>query len=142
MANGWDVYYVVFLSAFLALGLPIVISFISMSTQIVTKKRRAPHPSLKNADLEKGPFKRVNTRFFLGMNVASILLAMALILIPCAAALQMLATVSSGEGFVRGLVAIVSSGIFLSLGLFYSARKGDLNWLRSFRQPESEEDPK
>lgn len=135
-ANGWDVYYVVFLSAVLALGIPAVLKLISYIFVSRSGAARNPgSPSLQvttplsvaqldpRHDSQELGGRRVNTRFFLGANAALTLVALSLLLAPNVVSVQ----------HDRGLIAIVTLSSFAALGLFYSARKGDLHWLRSFR---------
>lgn len=90
-----------------------------MSRALPTK----PATSLNN--------KRVNARFFLGMNAALVLIALALALIPCAG---MLGKNPDRESFLMGLVAVISIAAFAGLGLLYSSVKGDLSWISSYQK--------
>jgi hypothetical protein len=134
MTSGWDVYYVVFLSALLALAFP---AFLGLVSRVVSGRRT----SRVHGDLEpKFPGdtdltsvgRKVNTRFFLGTNAALALITLMLVLIPCVATIRPSA---GGDSETNGLAAlgIVTLAGLSALGLFYSARKGDLDWLRSFR---------
>jgi NADH:ubiquinone oxidoreductase subunit 3 (subunit A) len=138
MPSSWDVYYVVFLSALLALGVPALLGLFSYLVSAERggranhKNSSAPRKPVKNtvtADLLR---KKINARFFLGVNAALILMAIALILIPCTGMLQQ----ATDRGtFFRCLIAIVSLATFCGLGLLYSSRKGDLSWVQSFQKP-------
>jgi hypothetical protein len=133
MASGWGTYYVVFLSALMGLVFPFVLGLASF---LVSPRDKRPHRTLRLSRPEVEPQARINTRIFLGTNVATLLIALTLVLIPCVAGLG---------GFIRrepvddpGLPAALVVGIlsvvaFLSLGLLYAARKGDLAWLSSRR---------
>jgi NADH:ubiquinone oxidoreductase subunit 3 (subunit A) len=147
MPSGWDVYSIVFISAFLALGIPATLAVISylISPNHAKIKGRQPqasggyNPALADATranvTELGP--RMNARFFLSANAALVLIALLLILVPCSGMLQ---PGVGREGVLRGLVAIVTVAGFAAIGLLYAARKSDLGWLRSFhskREPQS-----
>jgi NADH:ubiquinone oxidoreductase subunit 3 (subunit A) len=144
MPSGWDVYYIVFLSAFLALAIPAALAAVSylVSPRIRGRKQRA----LKDFNTvlaDSGEPNRtvlgqkMNARFFLAANAALILIALMIALIPCVGMLQ---PGTDSEGILRGLIAIVTIASFAALGLLYSARKGDLSWLRSYYR--GEERPK
>lgn len=136
MPSGWDVYYIVFLSAFLALGIPAALALISylISPQVRGRKRRpdARHNAILADSTEHNQTvlgQKINARFFLAANASLILITLMLILIPCVGMLQ---PGTDHEGLLRGLTAIVSIAGFAALGLLYSARKADLGWLRSY----------
>lgn len=142
MPSGWDVYYVVFLSAVVALGIPAALALISMLVSPGGRARPAapkrenelPGASLPVHETESAREsylgRRINTRFFLSANAALILITLALILIPYVGTLRKDA---DKPALVRGLISIVTIAGFSALGLLYSARKGDLDWLQSFR---------
>lgn len=130
MPSGWGVYYVVFLSAVLALVIPALLYLFSWVV-----RTRGPVQAIEirpevAQEAERARSRRMNTRFFLGVNVALALMNAALILIPCVA---MLHHFSGRDGAERALASIVTISVFSALGLFYAARKGDMAWLRSFR---------
>ena len=141
MPSGWEIYYIVFLSAFVALGIPTFLALISylISPQVKGRKKQSsqdePNIALANSrepnHTEIG--RKMNVRFFLAANAALILIALMLALVPCVGVLQ---PGSNHESLFRGLVAIVSISGFAVLGLLYSARKNDLSWLKSFQQDE------
>jgi hypothetical protein len=128
MPSGWDAYYVVFLSALLALCIPATLSFLS---RILSQPTQSPAPLPTVNATPVG--RRVNTRFFLGANVSLLLLALALVLIPCVAAIQSMDE-EGGSGLGLITLSIISIAVFCSLGLLYASRKGDLDWLRSYRE--------
>jgi len=138
MPSGWGVYYVVLLSAVLSLGIPATLSFVSFFVTPRRKKREhsllsAPTaPDLSESEPEVG--KRVNTRFFLAANAALILITFPLILVPCVGALQ--PSEDKSDSFLA-LVSILTLIGFSALGLLYAARKGDLNWLKTFKKDDS-----
>jgi NADH:ubiquinone oxidoreductase subunit 3 (subunit A) len=140
MPSSWDVYYVVFLSALLALGVPALLglfSYLVSAERGASSARKKSEPTRKpvqNAATAELLRRKINARFFLGVNAALILIAIALILIPCTGMLQQ----ATDRGtFFRCLVAIVSLAIFCGLGLLYSSRKGDLSWVQSFQKPKN-----
>jgi NADH:ubiquinone oxidoreductase subunit 3 (subunit A) len=137
MPSSWDVYYVVFLSALLALGVPAMLGLFSY---LVSAERKKSTSAEKSQSAPKGGAssellrRKINARFFLGVNAALILMAIGLILIPCTGMLQQ----ATDRGtFLRCLVAIVSLAAFCGLGLLYSSRKGDLSWVQSFQKSKS-----
>jgi NADH:ubiquinone oxidoreductase subunit 3 (subunit A) len=135
MPSGWDVYYVVFLSALFALGIPAALSLVSRSLAA----RGAPRTAARAQDSPEAPAassvgRKLNTRFFLGANASLLLITLALVLIPCISGLQARPDGAQSAAGLRWVVAsVVSLAVFASLGLFYASRKGDLDWLRSFR---------
>jgi NADH:ubiquinone oxidoreductase subunit 3 (subunit A) len=136
MPSGWDVYYIVFLSAFLALGIPAVLALISylVSPQIKGRKQqplRGFNAVLADSNEANKTLlgQKMNARFFLAANAALILITLMLALIPCVGMLQ---PGTDHEGLLRALTAIVTIAGFAALGLLYSARKTDLGWLKSF----------
>jgi len=135
MPSSWDIYYVVFLSALLSLGIPAALGGIS---RLVTPKaqRRLKQPPQKVQAVQKNQTllgQRINVRFFLAINAALVLITLALMLIPCVATLHS----SDRSSILRGLISVVTIAGFAGLGLLYSARKGDMSWLGSFTKDPS-----
>ena len=136
MPSGWDVYYIVFLSAFLALGIPAALALVSyiVSPQIKGRKQQSS-PGFNavladSTDVNRTILgQKMNARFFLAANASLILITLMLALVPCVGMLQ---PGTGHEGLLNGLTAIVSIAGFAALDLLYSARKGDLSWLKSF----------
>jgi hypothetical protein len=134
--SGWEVYYVVFLSAVLALGIPLALRLIS---SVFTSKAPARPSKPEDAAFWKEKTRlaeprdqigaKINTRFFLGTNAGLLLLTLALVLIPCVGAFHV---VQEGRS-MRGLVSILSLTGLSALALLYAVRKGDLDWLRTTR---------
>jgi NADH:ubiquinone oxidoreductase subunit 3 (subunit A) len=148
MPSSWDVYYVVFLSAVIALGIPAVLALIS---RLVSDRRDGEGARARTLETPAGSRStgdrlghRINARFFMSVNVSLALIALALALIPC------VGIVRNSEGdkaaSLRALFAIVTLAGFAGLGLLYSSRKGDLSWVSSFQRGDSadagENDPK
>ena len=88
MSSGWDVYYIVFLAALLSLGFPAtlwVISFIIAPRQfkwrfgLKKKAGRTVSEGVRFLTTGREGSRRINTRFFLAVNVATILILLALI---------------------------------------------------------------
>ena len=138
MPSGWDDYYVVFLSAVLALLVPLILGLLSVifSSKRTFKPRSADSAAALSASISKDTrhpmsHQRINTRFFLAANASLVLITLGLALIPCVGTLK---SSTDGMGLLRGLIAIVTIAGFAALGLLYSARKGDLSWLRSYRK--------
>ena len=140
MPSGWDIYYVVFLSAALALGIPGVLALASnILRQRELKDRISADPGLfrelpkLNARNETRLGRRVNTRFFMSSNAALVLITTSLILIPCVGLLR---PESDRSEVALSMTLILTLAAFATLGLLYAARKGDLNWLNTFRDDE------
>lgn len=125
----------------MALGVPILLGVCSY---LVSTERRSAKKDLKKeqvhlpensglSGLSGLNDKRVNARFFLGMNAALVLIALVLALVPCAG---MLEQSPDREVFLKGLVAIISIAAFAGLGLFYSSVKGDLSWISTYQKRE------
>jgi len=126
MANSWDSYYVVFLSAILSLGIPMSLAVLSF---LLFRRSRPNVP--KPVEVSKFSShrsilgERINIRFFLASNAALVLIALALELIPCVVTLHS----ENREGLLKGLIAIITIAGFALLGLLYAVRKGDMGWL-------------
>lgn len=134
MPSSWDVYYVVFLSALLALGVPAflaVISFLLSSRPRAGGRDAAARPEAPSSSRTLLG-SRINARFFLGVNASLLLIALALALIPCAGALG---PDKTDPVYLRSLIAIISLAAFAGLGLLYASRKGDLSWVSSIQLP-------
>src|SRR5438067_5199048 len=109
MPSSWDVYYVVFLSALLALGVPALLGLFSYLVSAERGKSQAPKKHSQSVATAELLRRKINARFFLGVNAALILIAIALILIPCTGMLQQ----ATDRGtFLRCLIAIVSLATF------------------------------
>jgi hypothetical protein len=135
MPSGWDVYYLVFLSAAMALLIPIGLGGISLLffPSGGSRKRRLPSADLeaaRNPVTSDSVGNRVNVRFFLGVNAALVLIALVLGMIPVAAAIH---SSADKHELLTCLFALVSLTALASLGLLYSVAKGDLSWLKSFQ---------
>lgn len=137
MSKGWDVYYIVFLAGALGLVFPVVLGVFAwlLSPPDIRKKYLSAIAFRRRERVIGGEGKRINTRFFLAVNVASVLLALSMILIPCTAAFRALVSEAEAGSALRPVIVILSVGGFLALSLFYSVRKGDLSWLRTYRSP-------
>lgn len=140
MSSGWGVYYAVCLAAILALSVPLLLKGMSLLIRLRNQSRFKPSTK-KRAFLfepdsvsEKPRSKKLNPRFYLAINVSILLISLSLALIPPAGALRTLDLSGREELFVRGLIVIVSISSFLSLGLLYAVRKGDLSWSRFFHE--------
>lgn len=143
MPSGWDIYYIVFLSAFLALGIPAALALISylISPQVKGRTRQSkarPNPVLVDSTETNQTVlgKKINARYFLAANAALVLITLMLILVPCVGMLQ---PGTDHQGLLRGLTVIVSIAGFAALGLLYSARKADLSWLKNFHTGRQED---
>ncbi len=139
MAVGWESYSILMISAAVALIFPIVstlLSFMLRSSTLRSKKQQKPQKKV-----ERISTKSINTRFFIGINIALILIALALFMLPIAVCFHEHALNSDPVFISRALVAVVTIAIFLGLGLFYAAAKGDLSWQKDFRFPKEKGKP-
>ncbi len=137
MPSGWSEYYVVFLSAVLAVVIPLALVLLSkvLGTAKNTENEARTEASKAPAPMDQSEIgRRMNTRFFLGANTALILTTLLLALIPCAGTIKL---ASSHDGVLKGLLSIVTFAGFAILGLLYSMKKKDLDWLRSFRRDDT-----
>jgi NADH:ubiquinone oxidoreductase subunit 3 (subunit A) len=129
MTSNWDSYYLVLLSALLSLSIPLFLAGISFVFSHRNQRKRSV--SLQPAHpLEERPIilgQRIHIQFFLAANAAVVLITIVLLLIPCVTVLQS----GKQEFFLNGLLAIISISGFISIGLFYAVRKGDMGWLSS-----------
>ncbi len=159
LPSGWEIYYVVFLSALVALGIPLILGGVSW---IFARRARVDQSNSSDFQLSSSPVptvaplpmgpgapsassslgRRINTRFFLSANAALVLITLALVLIPYASVLHG-GTAAEGADLaarrtvmIRGLISVVTISGLAALALLYAARKGDLNWLQTFRSPE------
>lgn len=147
MPSGWDVYYIVFLSASLALAIPASLAVVSylVSPRVRGRKQRASSGAGPSTQSRSGGSnsvladameanemllgQKLNARFFLAANAALVLITLMLALIPCVGMLQ---PGTDHEELLRTLIAIVTLAGLAGLGLLYSARKSDLGWLKSY----------
>lgn len=144
MPSNWDVYFVLLLSALLALSIPLGLAAISL----FIPKAQSPvessgaHPETQKLELSlsSGSSKaktrvfigeKINSRFFLGVNAALILIILSLTLIPSVSVIQ---GGIETELVLKGILAVVSISVFSVLGLLYSVRKGDLSWLTTYQE--------
>ena len=130
MTTGWEVYYLVFLTGIISLVLPLALGVFSFILTFKGKTKSGKAKVERPVKIYRD--EKINTRFFLMINVASVLIALSLILIPISGVFQV--------GFADGsedkrlwVLAVVSVAGFLALGLFYAARKGDLGWIRDHK---------
>jgi len=138
MTSGWEVYYCLCLSAALALLIPAGLYICSLVVSFPKKyadKRQYFENQLDPPPAEAVLDKKMNSRFFVGMNIILILVALVLLAIPGASVLRAEAAAGGGPGT---LIIIISVSLLTALGLFYSSRKGDLDWMTSYlkRSPE------
>lgn len=141
MPSGWSTYYAVFLSSALALLIPSGLATLAWILRRSEVGRKGPSRAYPRRE-KLG--ERINIRFFLGANSALALIALALLLVPCASALGI---VRAGEARNRVVIAIVVIAAIAGTGLLYASRKGDTRWLETYREagprgaPPSREEP-
>jgi len=127
MANNLNVFFIVAAAAVLALGLPASLYIVSA---FVRPKRGLPiGASLSPNDKTKLGL-RLNSRFFLATSSALSLLCLSLLVIPVAVTLQ---ETETHDVILKALIAVLSVAVIAGLGLFYAERKGDLNWMKTFK---------
>ena len=129
MPSGWEVYYVVLLSAVFSLSIPLTLRLISLLISSRAMGRKVEKTLRPETTLALG--RRINTRFFLGANISLLLISFGLILIPCVGTLN--PALGSKKESLGAMVAVLSLVGFAALGLLYAVRKGDLNWLKALR---------
>lgn len=124
----WDSYALVFLSAGLSLLVPLALAALSrlLGGGRPAQGRaieRAPGPVALNQQTALG--HRIHFRFFLAANCALILIGIALLLVSGVSGVG----VGDPSRAGRNLAAVVTLTLFATLGLLYSAKKGDLSWI-------------
>lgn len=139
-ANSWETYYIILLSALLSLSIPLGLFFISSILQRSKKKTVTNVTSsfLKSEPSDVAFPEKINTRFFLAINVAVILLGLSLALVPIVSVFRSVVESTDRQQLFRCILGILSLAFFLALGLFYASWKGDLGWLRSYDQKRPE----
>lgn len=124
--SGWSVYYIVGLAGALAFLMPMGLWVISRTLSRPQKHQLSKPLVLSDNPAEMG--RKSNPRFFQALSAAIILIALALLMIPCAVAV-------GGQNL--GLICIFSLSGIAGLALLYGVRKRDLDWLRSFNSDSS-----
>lgn len=120
-AKGWEAYVLLLVSAFAALGL--IALFQRVSILLWRGEPAVPRTPPAEPSEPANTVDRANVRYALPASIALALIGMAVALIP---------VVASREGALQALFIILSFSILALVGLFYSVRKGDLSWLRTF----------
>jgi NADH:ubiquinone oxidoreductase subunit 3 (subunit A) len=134
MATGWDAYYVILLAGFTAILLPFVLNGLSIVLRPINRSPSAEVAVEKARPEILADRQRVNTRFFIAINGAILLISLSVLLIPITAVIQNFIKEENFFLLSRGIVSLVVVSGFLGLALFYAFRKGDLSWLKSFRK--------
>jgi NADH:ubiquinone oxidoreductase subunit 3 (subunit A) len=127
MNSTWESYYVLFLSSIMALGIPITLVLMSYLLGFSGRREKASVPLLDSAGASIGFNQKINVRFFLAANAALILISLGIELIPCVTTIRC----ENPADVAKGLLAVTSLCAFASLGLTYSIRKGNMDWLTS-----------
>lgn len=150
-ASGWEIYYRVLLAAGVSLLLPWGLWLVSRAIQrkappTGSDGERSPQGTRKHGGLfpawTERPqafvadelAQRLNTRFFLAANTALALVALVLTLVPSVVLLSASRRELVQSDGIKVLVLILALSVFLLVGLLYATRKGDLGWIRSFRE--------
>lgn len=142
MNNGWGSYSLFLVAGVLSLSLPVLLSGISKLLGRPAEKT-LPTKAQKKTDSVTEIFQdrktKLNARFFHAFNTGIMLVLMVLILIPGIAVFKGL--VSSGDRVAvnRALFSLLMTLTLIASALFYVAKKGDLDWLRSFKKDSRDE---
>jgi hypothetical protein len=169
MPSSWDIYYVVFLSALLALGVPALLALISYLVSsrppvsgsgkpangmpLVASESELPglesdggFPEVEAALLGATDSVRPEVHSQLGSRInARFFLGVNASLLLIALALALIPCAGSlrvdadQTVYLRSLIAIISLAAFAGLGLLYASRKGDLSWVGSFQSGRPDE---
>jgi NADH:ubiquinone oxidoreductase subunit 3 (subunit A) len=144
VASGWEVYFVIFVSAVVAVVVPLLLGLAGRLLSYrgeLERKIDLPGADLqvrRPSDTHLG--QRVNTRFFLGANLALIFVTLGLFLVPYSGVVGKAGQISDSVR-LRGLVSVLTVLTFSFVGLIYASRKGDLDWLESVRESRKREKP-
>tara|TARA_Y100000590_G_scaffold468143_1_gene649695 strand:+ start:3293 stop:3739 length:447 start_codon:yes stop_codon:yes gene_type:complete len=77
--------------------------------------------------------RHINTRYYIGLSIAGVSMGLILLLIPVAADFRRV--VSSEKGlFLKSFFLLMSMMGLLMVSVFYSIKKGDVNWVHSLRE--------
>lgn len=139
-ANGWATYSSIFLAAGVALLLPLGLAAVSviarwrpnknLRSEVNTSKVGHREHAIDLRESKVSAAQRMNTRYFLGVNVAMLVSIGLLVLIPLMS-FSREREVGAVE-ILFGALSILACLTWSGLGLAYATQKGDLDWLRSF----------
>jgi hypothetical protein len=114
MPSSWPIYSYLVFAAGLGILLPIALK--------MTVRAKASARSISSNPKELG--KRVYLRFFMGVTVCLLLLAGAFLLLPLVVGLPG----ADQNTPIPALWVAIPLLIFLTVGLFYAVKKGELSW--------------
>lgn len=132
-------YYVLLIAGFFALLLPLLSLAINQYFQNSQGKRvNAPlqTPTVKPEQRKENA--RINVRYFSGMALSLLLVTMALVMLPLSASVP--ALLKEHESFPYLIFSYFLIMVSIILGILYANNKGDLTWLKSFREEKDERD--
>ena len=133
MSSRWDQYFLIVLSALVAVIFPLLLSFMSRLFSSRMKPGIIDRSSLFPPRTTQPKLKKINLRFFTSVSLASVFLSLTLLLVPCVVTVRTLIEHGESKEAGRVLLSIISVSGLLLLGVFYSVSKGDLNWIRTIR---------
>jgi NADH:ubiquinone oxidoreductase subunit 3 (subunit A) len=136
--NGiWSAYSVVFVSAATALMAPLFLSALarafSYRYRVSLKRPGIPGDLISTREMESREQirgQRLNTRYFLAMNIAVVLSGALFIIIPVAAAYR---DINEPVFRARAAAVLLSTLGLVAVSAVYASKKGDLEWLTTFR---------
>jgi NADH:ubiquinone oxidoreductase subunit 3 (subunit A) len=132
-SNNWGAYSVIFLAAGAAMLLPLGLEAVSALVRQgrPEESKGALKPSLSGDEQRLvSATERMNTRYFLGINIAMLVAFGLLVLIPLMSFSREKAAGRSDLFF--GVLGILATLFWAGLSLAYAVRKGDLDWLRHY----------
>lgn len=132
-SNSWGAYSVIFVAAGAAMLLPLGLEAVSALVRQgrSEKGKNSLKPSAHGEEPKaQAVTERMNTRYFLGINIAMLVSFGLLVLIPLMSFSREKAANRSDLFF--GVLGILATLFWAGLGLAYAVRKGDLDWLRHF----------
>lgn len=135
MSSAWGTYSVVFLGAGVFILIPLLLHLVSFLFSRFSPRYELQGDSaqsLKSDTLKIPKDTCINVRFFSALNIALVLITLVLILVPLAATFHFL--VKGDQIFFRGFSGVLFISTLLGVAVFYSTRKGDLSWLKTFRR--------
>jgi NADH:ubiquinone oxidoreductase subunit 3 (subunit A) len=132
MASTLNAYLILLSAALIALALPAFLWLASRSLRhsgdSTERSRPLSQVSFPSDQTRLG--LKLNSRFFLATSAALLLIALGLLVIPVSVTLR---ADETREVVEKGLIAILSVALIAGLGLFYAEKKGDLNWMKTFK---------
>jgi len=137
MSRGWDTYYIIFLAGAVGLVLPLGVSFLGWLLNPIKGRKKLMTSFMKGGARTRSRIseRRENTRFFLAVNVGTVLIFLGFLLLPAVASIRGWVDLGDSTGVLKAVVAVGVLIGAMTMSLLYSVRKGDLSWLWSYRKP-------